>query len=88
MARYATAPQVDLAARPEEEIVLLTRLAADTSGKLRNELLDGLAVAAVDIETALSDERDAGQAGILRKLLQAVRLSERAVVDAWDSLHG
>jgi hypothetical protein len=78
----ATEPHAD------EDVPLNERLAGDGGGALRDELLDELAVAAVDIEVALGRESDAAQAQMLRNLLQAVRLGEGVVAEAWNSLHG
>ena len=72
----------------EQDIPLNQRLASDAAGALRDELLDELAVAAADIETALGRGVDAAQAPVLRDLLQAVRLSEGVVAGVWTSLHG
>jgi hypothetical protein len=70
-----------------DDVPLTERLAGDEAGALRDELLDELAVAAVDIETALGRESDAEQAQRLRSLLAAVRLSEGVVAETWRSLH-
>lgn len=63
------------------------RLAADGAGALRDQLLDELALAGADIETALRSEADATQTQVLRELLQALRLGEGVVAETWESLH-
>jgi hypothetical protein len=86
--RPGAAAHVSATEPPEEDVPLNVRLAGDGAGALRDEFLDELAVAAVDIETALGRESDAAQAQMLRNLLQAVRLGEGVVAEAWNSLHG
>jgi len=62
------------------------QLARDTSGELRDVLLDELALAAQDIEAALAGKLDATAARVLGNLLRAVRTSERVVTEGWRSL--
>ena len=77
------------ASKPHEDEVapLSQRLATDGAGALRDELLDELALAAADIETALGRESNATQAQTLHDLLQVVRMSEGVVAETWSSLH-
>jgi hypothetical protein len=69
------------------DATLNAQLERDQSGKLRDQLLDELAVAAQDIEAALADKQTPEQARVLRNLLQAVKLGESMVVQVWDSFH-
>jgi hypothetical protein len=69
------------------DATLNAQLERDESGTLRDQLLDELAVAAQDIEAALSDKPSAEQRRVLRNLLRAVRLGESIVVQVWESFH-
>ena len=62
------------------------QLARDSSGELRDQMLDELALAALDIEAALGGKLDATAAQVLGDLLRAVRTSERVVTEGWRSL--
>jgi hypothetical protein len=70
------------------EATLNEQLARDPAGKLRDEVLDELAVAAQDIEAALEGRPAAAQAEVLSNLLGAIRLGEIIVAQVWDSFHG
>jgi len=70
------------------EAELIERLKHDESGKLRDECIDELRVAATDIEAALADGVDAGQETLLRELLEVVRLSEIVLTEVWESFRG
>lgn len=72
------------ATEPHE--LLDKQLARDKSGKLRDQLLDELALAGQDIEAALGAKPDETAARVLGNLLQAVRTSERVVTEGWRSL--
>lgn len=77
------------ALKPQEDEIppLSQRLAADGAGALRDELLDELALAGADIETALGRESNAIQTQTLRDLLEVIRISEGVVAETWSSLH-
>lgn len=62
------------------------QLARDSSGELRDQMLDELALAAQDIEAALGGKLDATAAQVLGNLLRAVKTSERVVTEGWRSL--
>ena len=62
------------------------QLARDSSGELRDRMLDELALAAQDIETALGGKLDATAAQVLGNLLRAVKTSERVVIEGWRTL--
>ncbi len=70
------------------EATLNEQLLRDTSGKLRDQILDELAVAAQDVETALDGNPAASRAEVLRNLLDAIRLGESIVAEVWNSVHG
>jgi hypothetical protein len=75
------------ASPPEMSTELLDKqLARDQSGKLRDQMLDELALAAQDIEAALEGKLDAAAAEVLGNLLRAVRTSERVVTEGWRTL--
>jgi hypothetical protein len=69
------------------EATLNEQLLRDSSGKLRDQILDELAVAAQDIETALDGKPVAARADVLRDLLDAIRLGESIVAQFWQSVH-
>jgi hypothetical protein len=69
------------------EATLNDQLARDTSGKLRDEVLDELAVAADTIEVALDGNVSETNARVLRDLLAAIRLGETIVTETWNSVH-
>jgi hypothetical protein len=72
---------------PEMSTELLDKqLARDGSGKLRDRMLDELALAAQDIEAAQGGSPDAAAARVLDNLLRAVRTSERIVAEGWRAL--
>ena len=62
------------------------QLARDSSGELRDRMLDELALAAQDIEATLGAKLDATSARVLGNLLEAVKTSERVVIEGWRSL--
>lgn len=62
------------------------QLARDSSGELRDQMLDELALAAQDIEAALEGKPDATAAQVLGNLLRAVKASERVVTEGWRAL--
>jgi hypothetical protein len=70
------------------EATLNEQLARDCSGKLRDEVLDELAVAAQDIEASLEAGPDEANERVLRDLLAALRLGESIVAQVWQSVHG
>lgn len=69
------------------EATLNEQLARDTSGKLRDEVLDELAVAAETLEAALDGPTNEANAKVLQDLLEAVRLGETLVTETWNSVH-
>ena len=69
------------------EATLNEQLARDTSGKLLDEVLDELSVAAATIESALEDTPSAPNARVLQDLLAAIRLGESLVTETWNSVH-
>jgi hypothetical protein len=71
----------------EPVATLNDQLAQDTTGKLRDEVLDELAVAAQELEMALEGPVSGADAKVLRDLLEAVRLGEAIVTQAWQSFH-
>jgi hypothetical protein len=66
---------------------LNAQLSNDAGGELRDKILDELSVAAHDIEAVLANNPDPSYVGVLSNLLQAVRLAERIVDEAWSSFH-
>jgi hypothetical protein len=86
-ARIATAVQDKAAALRGSEATLNEQLARDTSGKLLDEVLDELSVAAATIESALEDNPNAADARVLRDLLTAIRSGESLVTETWNSVH-
>ena len=70
------------------EATLNEQLARDASGKLRDEVLDELAIAAQDIEAALGSQCPPGDAQVLRDLLGALRTGESVVAQVWHSFLG
>jgi hypothetical protein len=64
------------------------QLVQDPQGKLRDQLLDELAVAAQEIELALEGEPSELDERVLRELLEAVRLGEKIVTETWEFVHG
>ena len=64
------------------------QLAHDVKGKLRDEVLDELAVAAQDLEVALEGRPSDEDGKVLRDLLDAVRLGELIVTQTWEEIHG
>lgn len=84
----AAAPVPDkTAALRGSEATLNEQLARDTSGKLLDEVLDELSVAAATIESALEDNPGATNTRVLRDLLAAIRLGESIVTQTWNSVH-
>jgi hypothetical protein len=69
------------------EATLNDQLARDTTGKLRDEVLDELAVAADTLEEALNGNVNGTNARVLRDLLAAIRLGETIVTETWSSVH-
>jgi len=81
--------QANAAALRGSEATLNEQLARDSSGKLHEEVLDELAVAAQEIELTLAGGGlPEGDAQVLRDLLEAVRLGETIVTQTWKSVHG
>jgi hypothetical protein len=70
------------------EVTLNEQLVRDTQGKLRDEVLDELAIAAQEIELALEGKLGEANARLLGELLAAVRLGETIVAQTWKSVHG
>jgi hypothetical protein len=70
------------------EVTLNEQLVRDTQGKLRDEVLDELAVAAEEIELALEGKSGEADARVLRDLLAAVQLGETIVTQTWELVHG
>jgi hypothetical protein len=70
------------------QAALIGQLGSDDSGELRDQMIDELQGAAQDIEAALEDAPEPVQAGILRELLEVVRLSEGILQKTWESLRG
>ena len=86
---HETAAQAQAAAAMRgDQTTLNEQLLHDTSGKLRDEVLDELAVAADEIQTALQDPLSPAHAKVLGDLLAAVHLGESVVAQAWESVHG
>ena len=86
-ARMAAPVQDKAAALRGSEATLNEQLARDTSGKLLDEVLDELSVAAATIESALEDNPAEPNARVLRDLLAAIRLGESLVTETWNSVH-
>jgi hypothetical protein len=81
--------QSNAAALRGAEATLNEQLARDSSGKLQEQVLDELAVAAQEIELTLAgNDLPEGDAQVLRDLLDAVRLGESIVTQTWQSVHG
>ena len=70
------------------EVTLNEQLLRDTQGKLRDQVLDELAVAAQEMELALEGKLSEVNARVLRDLLAAVRLGETIVAQTWELAHG
>jgi hypothetical protein len=70
------------------EVTLNEQLVRDSQGKLRDEVLDELAIAAQEIELALAGKLEEANARLLGELLAAVRLGETIVAQTWKSVHG
>lgn len=70
-----------------EEQQLERQLGRDESGELRDRLFGELHGAALDIEAALARRLEAGQARVLQPLLEAVKLSQDLILEAWSSIH-
>jgi len=64
------------------------QIAQDESGGLRDRLIDELYLAGREIEAALAGNAGPASPETLRNLLEAVRLSEAVVMDAWHAFHG
>jgi hypothetical protein len=79
---YATETQDEVAIRLDEQ------LAQDASGELRDRLMDELFLAAREIEATLASSSGPSDSQTLKDLLEAVRLSEAVVMDAWRAFHG
>jgi hypothetical protein len=71
----------------QEEQQLERQLQRDESGELRDRLFGELHGAALSIETVLAGHPEARQTRILRPLLEAINLSQRLILEAWNSLH-
>jgi hypothetical protein len=70
------------------EATLNEQLARDPQGRLRDAVLDELAIATRDIETALQGQVVGKDAQVLRDLLDAIRVGEAVVTEVWHSFHG
>lgn len=70
------------------EVTLNEQLLRDPQGKLRDQVLDELAVAAQEIELALEGKLSEAHARVLGELLDAVRLGEAIVTQTWEFAHG
>jgi LPS O-antigen subunit length determinant protein (WzzB/FepE family) len=79
---YATETQDDADARLDEQI------AQDSSGELRDRLIDELYLAARELEEQLVGNPNQADAQTIRDLLEAVRLSEALVAAVWQAFHG
>jgi hypothetical protein len=91
MGEFQTAPAglpAKAAALRGAEVTLNEQLVRDTQGKLRDEVLDELAVAAQEIEQVLESRSGEAHAQVLRDLLEAVRLGEVIVAQTWEFVHG
>jgi hypothetical protein len=84
--RSPTIPDKGAALRGAE-VTLNEQLVRDTQGRLRDEVLDELAVATQEIEVALEGKLSEAHARVLRDLLEAVRLGETIVAQTWESVH-
>lgn len=70
------------------EATMNEQLARDTTGKVRDEVLDELAVAAETLEEALAGNNlSEAHLPVLRDLLAAIKLSETIVSETWNSVH-
>lgn len=87
-ARQGMQPQVGANSLRGSEATLNEQLARDASGKLRDEVLDELAIAAQDIEAALGGPCAPSDAQVLGDLLGALRIGESVVAQVWHSFHG
>jgi hypothetical protein len=88
MTRQRTKPMDGAASLRGSEATLNEQLARDETGKLRDDVLDELAVAAQDIETALCGKLTPKDAEVLRELLGAIRIGATVVSELWHSFHG
>jgi hypothetical protein len=69
------------------DVTLNEQLLRDSEGKLRDEVLDELALAAQEIELALGNKLNETNVRVLRDLLAAVRLGETIVSETWELAH-
>lgn len=72
---------------PGPVVTLNEQLARDTGGKLLDEVLSELSVAAATIESALESDSSATNKRVLGDLLAAIRLGESLVTETWNSIH-
>jgi hypothetical protein len=72
---------------PGPVVTLNEQLAQDHSGKLLDEVLSELSVAATTIESALRTDSSAMNKRVLGDLLTAIRLGESLVTETWNSIH-
>jgi hypothetical protein len=62
-------------------------LMADTTGAARDQLIGELHIAVEQIEAALKTPISSEDSKVLKSLLDAVKLSEQAVLEIWQSFH-
>lgn len=71
-----------------ESIGLIDRLKSDSSGELRDLLIQQLQDAEDQIHASLAMSIAEGDAQLLRRLLEAVNVGEQSLIGSWNSLHG
>ena len=69
------------------ESTLDQRLGQDTSGALRDGMVDELRLAVDEIAVALEGSPSAAEAQVLKRLLESVKLSEAILLEVWASCH-